>query len=99
MEAYSAPPLDERRAPCTDGPLTHFASPPGEKSGLVFTRAQVKWIRAHVLERIRAEEVHQRARLDPVLSSVQADPGPEVKALGNNFAEGNGEFSAAAYGS
>ena len=24
----------ERRAPCTDGPLTHFASPPGEKSGL-----------------------------------------------------------------
>ena len=27
--------LAERRAPCTDGPLTHFASPRGEKSGLV----------------------------------------------------------------
>ena len=28
------PEVAERRAPCTDGPLTHCASPPGEKSGL-----------------------------------------------------------------
>ena len=28
------PPLVKRRAPRTDGPLTHFASPRGEKSGL-----------------------------------------------------------------
>ena len=31
----STPPLVKRRAPRTDGPLTHFASPRGEKSGLV----------------------------------------------------------------
>ena len=30
----SMPPLVKRRAPRTDGPLTHFASPRGEKSGL-----------------------------------------------------------------
>ena len=30
----STPPLVKRRAPRTDGPLTHFASPPGEQSGL-----------------------------------------------------------------
>ena len=28
------PPLVKRRAPRTDGPLTHFASPPGEKCKL-----------------------------------------------------------------
>ena len=30
----STPPLVKRRAPRTDAPLTHFASPRGEKSGL-----------------------------------------------------------------
>ena len=30
----STPPLAERRARCTDGPRTHFASPRGEISGL-----------------------------------------------------------------
>ena len=30
----STPPLVKRRPPRTDGPLTHFASPRGEKSGL-----------------------------------------------------------------
>ena len=30
----STPPLVKRRAPRTDGLLTHFASPRGEKSGL-----------------------------------------------------------------
>ena len=30
----SRPPLAERRTPCTDVPLTHFAPPRGEKSGL-----------------------------------------------------------------
>ena len=32
----STPSLVKQRAPRTDGPLTHFASPPGEKSGLEF---------------------------------------------------------------
>ena len=32
---FSTLPRAERRAPCTDGLLTHFASPRGEKSGLV----------------------------------------------------------------
>ena len=31
---HAVPELAERRAPCTGGPLTHFASPPGEKSRL-----------------------------------------------------------------
>ena len=35
MPVRSAPPgAVKRHAPCTDGPLTHFASPRGEKSGL-----------------------------------------------------------------
>jgi hypothetical protein len=33
-DCESTPPLVKRRAPRTDGPLMHFASPPGEKCGL-----------------------------------------------------------------
>ena len=66
---------------------------------LLFTRTQGKRIRAHVLDRIRAEEDQQRTRLESVLSSVQADPEPEVEVPGSNFAQGNGKFSAAANGS
>ena len=40
----STPPLVERHAPRTDGLLTHFASPRGEKSGLV--RYLLTFIRA-----------------------------------------------------
>ena len=32
---HAVPEGAERRAPPTDEPLTHFAPPPGEKSGLV----------------------------------------------------------------
>ena len=35
---HAVPEVAERRAPCPDGPLTHFASPPGEKSGLASPR-------------------------------------------------------------
>ena len=38
----STPPLAERRAPCTDVPLTHFAPPRGEKSGLATFRRKIR---------------------------------------------------------
>ena len=31
---HAVPEVAERRAPCTDGSLTHFAAPPGEECGL-----------------------------------------------------------------
>ena len=39
----STPPLVKRRAPRTDGPLTHFASPRGEKSGLKAEHFPIQW--------------------------------------------------------
>ena len=39
----STPPLVKQRAPRTDAPLTHFASPRGEKSGLaIFVRSHCR---------------------------------------------------------
>ncbi len=65
---------------------------------LLFTRAQGRRIRAQVLKRIRAEQNHQPSRPGSVLSSVQADPEPEVKVHGDHFAPTNGRSHGIAYG-
>ena len=36
---HAVPVVAERRAPCTDWPVTHFALPPGEKRGLAMAQS------------------------------------------------------------
>ena len=68
------------------------------RGGLLFSSRQAKQIRAQVLERMQAEEDQQATQLESVLASVQAEPEPEVKALGSNFAAANDRSHGIAYG-
>ena len=49
------------------------------RGGLLFTSREAKRIRAEILKRIRVEQAQQATQLESVLSSVHADPEPEVK--------------------